>query len=95
MRKLSLSKNKQKTPNSKNASTKLFWEKREMVRQTLLLDIINELICTTLQERVTERRVSFQWMLFPHRQDKLKETAVIPHQQSSQADLNHVQASQH
>lgn len=92
----SLSKSKQKkrkTLNFKNASTKLIWERGEMVRQMLLLGIINKLICTTFQ--VTVWRLSFHWMLFPHTQDKLKETAVIPHQQSSQADLNHIQTTQH
>lgn len=66
-----------------------------MVRQTPCLDIINKLIRTTLQEHVTERRLSFQGMLFPLRQDKLKDTAVIPHQLSSQANLTHLQAAQH
>lgn len=36
-----------------------------MVRQTLLLDIINELICTTLQERLTEWRLFISLNVFP------------------------------
>lgn len=42
----------------RSASTELPWERRDMVRQTLL-GIVNKLQCIGLQEQVTGQRLSF------------------------------------